>query len=86
MSAFDESVVSISYGAYITQNIIIFANQENLNDLLNRARLRLSIFFFIYLFFFVVLCFNLDFLTCFLFHFISEVAGDDSLKNSLVLP
>lgn len=75
MSAFDESVVSISYGAYITQNIIIFANQENLNDLLNRARLRLSIFFF---FFFVVLCFNLDFLTCFLFHFISEVAGDDS--------
>ena len=78
MSAFDESVVSISYGAYITQNIIIFANQENLNDLLNRARLRLSIFFFIYLFFFVVLCFNLDFLTCFLFHFISEVAGDDS--------
>ena len=73
MSAFDESVVSISYGAYITQNIIIFANQENLNDLLNRARLRLSIFFFFFFFFGFV-----DFLTCFLFHFISEVAGDDS--------
>ena len=75
MSAFDESVVSISYGAYITQNIIIVAYQENLNDLLNRARLRLSIFFFF--FFFCVLYFNLDFLACFLVHFISEVVRDD---------
>ena len=63
MSAFDESVVSISSGAYITQNIIIFANQENLNDLLNRARLMLIIFFF--------------FFCRFVLKF-SEVAGDDS--------